>query len=327
MIIAVDAMGGDQAPQEVVKGAVEAFRRRCGEIALVGREGAIRAELAKYRVKDPGLSIVNASEVVELDDSPIQSVRQKPDSSIVVGMNLLQRGEASAFVSAGNSGAIMAAALFILGRIEGIERPALSHFYSTPQHSALLLDVGANADCKPSYLVQFAQMGSVYMEKVFGVERPRVGLLSNGGEENKGNQLVRESHRLLKDTSLNFVGNVEGNDIANGVADVIVIDGFTGNVVLKTGEGLGEMVLRSLKQASVRRPHLKISALLLGSALRHVLAGLDYAEHGGAPLLGVNGNVIKAHSRSDARAIENAIFIAKQAAERGVLEAIRLGIK
>jgi len=327
MIIAVDAMGGDRAPQEVVKGAVEAFRRRCGEIALVGREGAIRAELAKYRVKDPGLSIVNANEVVELDEHPTQSVRHKPDSSIVVGMNMLKRGEVSAFVSAGNSGAVMAAALLILGRIEGIERPALSHFYSTRKHSVLLLDVGANADCKSSYLVQFAQMGSAYMEKVFGVERPRVGLLSIGAEENKGNQLVRESHKLLKETSLNFVGNVEGNDIANGVADVIVTDGFTGNVMLKTGEGLGEMVIKSLKETPAKRPDLKIATLLLGSALRHVLAGLDYAEHGGAPLLGVNGNVIKAHSRSDARAIKNAIFIAKQAAERGALEAMRLGIK
>jgi glycerol-3-phosphate acyltransferase PlsX len=221
----------------------------------------------------------------------------------------------------------MAAALLILGRIEGVERPALSHFYSTPWHSVLLLDVGANADCKPSFLVQFAQMGCVYMEKVFGVERPRVGLLSSGEEENKGNQLVRESHKLLKGTSLNFVGNVEGNNIANGMADVIVTDGFTGNVMLKTGEGLGEMVLRSLKQAPAKRPYLKISALFLGPALRAVLSGLDYAEHGGATLLGVNGNVVIAHGRSDARAIKSAIFIAKQAAERGALEAMRLGIK
>jgi len=222
----------------------------------------------------------------------------------------------------------MAAALFILGRIEGIERPALSHFYSTRNHSVLLLDMGANADCKPSYLVQFAQMGSAYVERVLGLEHPRVGLLSNGGEENKGNQLVRESHKLLKETSgLNFIGNVEGNDIANGAADVIVTDGFTGNVLLKTGEGLGEMVIKSLKGASAKRPDLKIATLLLGSALRHVLAGLDYAEHGGAPLLGVDGNVIKAHSRSDARAIKNAISIARQASERGALEAMKSGIR
>ena len=325
MRIALDAMGGERAPQAVVRGAVEACRHHCGEIALVGKESAIRAELTRYRPKDLPISIVNANEVVESDDNPAQSVRQKPDSSVVVGMRLLKRGEASAFISAGNSGAVMAAALLILGRIEGVERPALGHFYSTPWHSVLLLDVGANADCKPSFLVQFAQMGSVYMEKVFGVERPRVGLLSNGEEENKGNQLVRDTHNLLKSNSLNFVGNVEGNNIANGMADVLVTDGFTGNVMLKTGEGLGEMVARSLKQASARRPHLKISALLLGSALRNVLSGLDYAEHGGATLLGVNGNVVIAHGRSNARAIRNAIFIAKQAAERGGLEAMRLG--
>jgi len=327
MRIALDAMGGEHAPRAVVKGAVEACRHHYGGIVLVGKEDAIRAELAKHHLKDPPISIVNANEVVEPDEHPTQSIRHKPDSSIVVGMHLLKKGEVSAFVSAGNSGAVMAAALLILGRIEGVERPALSHFYSTPWHSVLLLDVGANADCKPSFLVQFAQMGCVYMEKVFGVERPRVGLLSSGEEENKGNQLVRESHKLLKGTNLNFVGNVEGNDIANGVADVLVTDGFTGNVMLKTGEGLGEMVLRSLKQASAKRPHLKISAFLLGSALRTVLSGLDYAEHGGAALLGVNGNVVIAHGRSDARAIKNAIFIAKQAAERGALEAMRLGIK
>jgi glycerol-3-phosphate acyltransferase PlsX len=320
-------MGGERAPQAVVRGAVEACRHHFGEIVLVGKEGTIRAELAKHHLKDLPISIVNASEVVEPYEHPTQSVRQKPDSSIVVGMHLLKKGEVSAFVSAGNSGAVMAAALLILGRIEGVERPALSHFYSTPWHSVLLLDVGANADCKPSFLVQFAQMGCVYMEKVFGVERPRVGLLSSGEEEGKGNQLVRESHKLLKSTGLNFVGNVEGNNIANGMADVIVTDGFTGNIMLKTGEGLGEMVLRSLKQAPAKRPYLKISALFLGPALRAVLSGLDYAEHGGATLLGVNGNVVIAHGRSDARAIKSAIFIAKQAAERGALEAMRLGIK
>jgi len=327
MKIALDAMGGERAPQAVVRGAVEACRHQCGEIVLVGKEGAIRAELAKHHLKDLPIAIVNASEAVEPHEHPTQSVRNKPDSSIVVGMHLLKKGEVSAFVSAGNSGAVMAAALLILGRIEGVERPALSHIYSTPWHSVLLLDMGANADCKPSFLVQFAQMGSVYMEKVFGVERPRVGLLSNGEEESKGNQLVRESHKLLKNTSLNFVGNVEGNNIANGVADVLVTDGFTGNVMLKTGEGLGEMVLRSLKQGPAKRPHLKISALFLGPALRAVLSGLDYAEHGGAPLLGVNGSVVIAHGRSDARAIENAVFTAKQATERGALEAMRLGIK
>ncbi len=326
MRIAVDAMGGERAPQEVVRGAVKACREHWGEIVLVGKESTLRAELANYRLRDWQLSIVDAKEVVESNEQPTQAVRNKQDSSIVVGMNLLKRGDVSAFVSAGNSGAVMAAALLTLGGIEGIERPALGFLFSAPEHPVLLLDVGANADCKPSFLVQFAQMGSVYMERVFAVERPRIGLLSNGEEESKGNQLVRESHRLLKNTSLNFIGNVEGNDVVTGKADVVVTDGFTGNVMIKEGEGLGELVLHSLRRTLAGRPRLKIAAFFFGSALRNAIKGLDYSEHGGAPLLGVNGNVIIAHGRSNAKAIRNAIFMAKQAVEQGVLEAMRQGI-
>ncbi|MCK4242531.1 MAG: phosphate acyltransferase PlsX [Dehalococcoidia bacterium] len=327
MRIAVDAMGGERAPQEVVRGAVMACRDRCGEIVLVGKESILRSELAHYHPEDSQLSIVDANEVVELHEHPAQAVRQKRDSSIVVGMNLLKRGDVSAFVSAGNSGAVMAAALLTLGNIKGIERPALGFLFSGPEHPVLLLDVGANADCKPGFLVQFAQMGSVYMERVYAMERPRIGLLSNGEEENKGNQLVRESHKLLKNTSLNFIGNVEGNDVVTGKADVVVTDGFTGNVLIKEGEGLGELVLHSLRRTLARRPHLRIAAFFWGSALRNTIKRLDYSEHGGAPLLGVNGNVIIAHGRSDAKAIQNAIFTAKQVVEQGVLEALRTGIK
>jgi glycerol-3-phosphate acyltransferase PlsX len=206
MRIAVDAMGGEHAPHEVVRGAMKACHDHCGEIVLVGKESTLRSELANYNLRDLQLSIVDANEVVEFHEHPTQAVRNKRDSSIVVGMNLLKRGDVAAFVSAGNSGAVMAAALLTLGSIEGIERPALGCLFSAPEHPVLLLDVGANADCKPGFLVQFAQMGSVYMERVFAVKRPRIGLLSNGEEENKGNQLVRESHVLLKKTSLNFWG-------------------------------------------------------------------------------------------------------------------------
>ncbi|MBA7603503.1 Phosphate acyltransferase [subsurface metagenome] len=327
MRIAVDAMGGEHAPQEVVRGAMMACRDHCGEIVLVGKESTLRSELANYHPRDLDLSIVDANEVVELHEHPAQAVRQKQDSSIVVAMNLLKKGDVSAFVSAGNSGAVMAAALLILGSIEGIERPALGFLFSAPEHPVLLLDVGANADCKPSFLVQFAQMGSVYMERVFALERPKIGLLSNGEEENKGNQLVRECHQLLKNTSLNFIGNVEGNDVVTGKADVVVTDGFTGNVMIKEGEGLGELVLHSLRRTLAGRPRLRIAAFFFGSALRHAIKGLDYSEHGGAPLLGVNGNVIIAHGRSNAKAIRNAVFMAKQAVEQGVLEALRTGIK
>ena len=326
MRIALDAMGSENAPHEEVKGAVDAARKHGIEVVLVGQERLIQAEVAKYPLKGARLPIAHASEVVEFKDNPTRAVRDKPDSSIVVGTQLLKRGEVSAFVSAGNSGAVMAAALFILGNIEGVERPALSFLFSPPHHNVLLLDVGANADCKPSFLVQFAQMGSVYMERVFGVERPRIGLLSNGEEDTKGNILIREANRLLKDSDLNIIGNVEGKDIASDIADVIVTDGFTGNVVLKAGEGLGEMVLRSLEQELARKPYLRVPALLLKPTLRSAIRGLDFTEHGGAPLLGINGNVVVAHGRSSAKAIKNAIIIAKQAEDRGVMEAMRRGI-
>ena len=313
-------MGGENAPREVVRGAVAAAREQGVEVLLVGKRSAIAAELEKHR---SDLDIVDASEVVEFEDHPAHAVREKQDSSIVVGINLLKRGDASAFVSAGNTGAVMAAATLTLKRIKGIERPALGFLFVLPWHTVLLIDVGANADCKPSQLVQFAQMGSVYMERVFGLARPRIGLLSNGEEESKGNLLVRQAHQLLKATGLNFVGNVEGNDIPRSIADVIVTDGFTGNVVLKTGEGTGEMVIQSLRKELARLPLLRI---VVERIIRSAIQALDYAEHGGVPLLGVNGNVIIAHGHSEAKAIKNAVFIAKRAVEQGVVEAIKTGI-
>ncbi|HUU63087.1 MAG TPA: phosphate acyltransferase PlsX [Dehalococcoidia bacterium] len=323
MRIALDAMGGENAPREVVRGAVAAAREQGVEVVLVGKRSAIEAELGNHRTK---IAIVDASEVVEFADHPAQAIRHKQDSSIVVGMNLLKNGEASAFVSAGSTGAVMAAATLTLKRIKGIERPALGFLFVLPWHSVLLIDVGANADCRPSQLVQFAQMGSVYMERIFGLSRPRIGLLSNGEEETKGNLLVNETHRLLKDTGLNFIGNVEGNDIPRSIADVIVTDGFTGNVVLKTGEGIGEMVLESLHNAVMRRLYTKAIGFTLKRTLRSAIQSLDYAEHGGAPLLGVNGNVIIAHGHSEAKAIKNAVFIAKRSVEQDIVEAIKTGV-
>ena len=316
-------MGGQHAPREAVNGAVKATREKGVEVVLVGRRSAIEAELENHRFN---ITVVDASEVVEFEDPPARAVRHKQDSSIVVGMNLLKNDDASAFVSAGNSGAVMSAALLVLGRIAGVERPALGFLFTPPWPSVLLLDVGANADCKPSYLVQFARMGSAYMERVLGVERPRIGLLSNGEEETKGNLLIRESHRLLKDTNLNFVGNVEGQDIVRGTVDVLVTDGFTGNAVLKASEGLGELMFQSLRQTLTSRPYFRAAAFFLEPALRAFAKKLDYTEYGGVPLLGVDGNVIIAHGRSDANAIKHAIFSAKQAVEQGALEAIKMGI-
>lgn len=319
MTIALDAMGGDYAPLEVVKGAVAAAREYGVEIALVGKRSALEAELVKYNPRS-GLTIVDAAEVIGMSDPPAIAIRQKKDSSLMVAMNLVKRGEASAFVSAGNSGAVMAAALLVLGREEGIERPAISVAFQAPSGPVLFLDVGANPDCKPSFLVQFAHMGSAYMQRAFNIAHPRVGLLSNGEEETKGNQLVREAHHLLKQSNLNFVGNVEGKDVSKGVADVVVTDGFTGNVITKVTEGVGEMLADLLKQALMSRLHLKVVAFLLKAPIRSVVERVvDYTEYGGAILLGVRGDVIIAHGRSDARAIKSSIRLAKQTVDQGGL--------
>ena len=323
MRIALDAMGGEYSPAAEVEGAVAAAKAHAIEIVLVGKKEAIEAELKKHRYDLP---IVEASQVIEMTDHPSEVMRDKRDSSISVGMKMLKNKEVDAFVSAGNTGAVTTAATLILGRIEGIERPALSILVSLPSNPILLLDVGANANCKPDYLVQFAQMGSVYMEKIFGVEKPRVGLLSNGEEDTKGNSLVCEAHKLLRTTKLNFVGNIEGNNLPSNSTDVVVTDGFTGNILIKVGEGIGEVIVQAVKQALASRPYLKVVALILKPALRSAFNSVDYSEYGGAPLLGVNGNVIIAHGRSNAKAISSALFIAKRAVEQDIVSAIRKGI-
>jgi glycerol-3-phosphate acyltransferase PlsX len=323
--IALDAMGGDRAPAEIVKGAVEAAREQRVEFVFVGQEEAIHQELKsnKYRPGKSRMSIVDASEVVTMDDPPISAVRQKKDSSIVVGMNLLKDGDVSALVSAGNTGAVMAAALLILGTQEGIERPALGIVLPGPSRPVLLLDVGANADCKPTLLVQFAQMGSAYMSKAFDIPVPKVGLLSIGEEDSKGNKLVREAHQLLKLSGVNFIGNVEGRDIPRGGADVVVTDGFTGNVVVKLAEGLGEVFIDLADRGATDSSYHKITSVLLKPALQAVEKRLlDYSGYGVASLLGVRGNVIVAHGRSDAKAIKRAIAVAQQVAEKGVMETL-----
>ena len=323
MRIALDAMGGEHSPAAEVEGAVAAAKAHAIEVVLVGKREAVEAEMRKHRYDLP---IVEASQVIEMTDHPSEVMRDKRDSSVAVGMKLLKNKEVDAFVSAGNTGAVMTAATLILGRIEGIERPALSVLVSFPANSVLLLDVGANANCKPDYLVQFAQMGSVYMTKIFGIESPRIGLLSNGEEDTKGNSLVCEAHKLLRATKLNFVGNIEGHDLPSNSTDVLVTDGFTGNVLIKVGEGIGEIIVQSVKQAIARRPYLKAVALILKPALRSAFNSVDYSEYGGAPLLGVNGNVIIAHGRSNAKAINSALFIAKRAVEQDIVSAIRKGI-
>lgn len=326
MRIVLDAMGSDHAPGVDVEGAVRAARRFGQEVILVGREEEVRRELARHDTAGLPLSVVHASQVIEMREHPSQAVRSKPDASMVVGMKLVREGQADAFVSAGNSGGVLAAALASagrLGRIKGILRPAISTIIPTLQGHAFMLDIGANTDCRPEWLAQFALMGSVYAHKVLGVERPRVALLANGEEETKGNAAVQAAHELLKQMPLHFIGNVEGKDLTKGVADVIVSDGFVGNVAIKTAEGISAMLLTLLQSAIKAKPITALGGLLAKPAFRAVFKRLDYREYGGAPLLGVNGVVIIAHGRSDALAIENAIRVAIEAVKNRLVESIR----
>ncbi|MDO8613778.1 MAG: phosphate acyltransferase PlsX [Dehalococcoidia bacterium] len=322
-IIALDAMGGDNAPGEIVAGAVEAARDLDVRVALVGRPEAIVAELAKHGGRPEKLTIVPASEVIAMDEQPAKAARQKKDSSIVAGLRLVKRGEADAFVSAGNTGAVMAAAIMYLGRIKGIERPTLAGLMPLSGKLTLFLDVGANADCKPAYLLQFAEMASAYMQRVWKVERPRVALLNIGEEETKGSTLAQEAYALLAKSGLNFIGNVEGRHVPTDVADVIVTDGFTGNVVVKTMEGMAEYIQGQMRAAIKSRPWYALAGLALMPAFNQMRKKLDYREYGAGPLLGVNGLVFIGHGRSDARAVVSALRVAREAAQSGMLEALR----
>jgi glycerol-3-phosphate acyltransferase PlsX len=329
MKIVVDAMGGDHAPQVVVDGAVRAARELNLDIVLVGQQATVRAELEKYDTVGLPLTVRHASQVIEMDEhNPAAAVKAGKDSSMVVAMDLLKRREADAFYTAGHSGGALAAALFRVGRIRGIKRPALSTVFpsQTPQGTCFLLDIGANAICRPEYLLQFAIMGSTYSERVLGVPNPRVAIVSNGEEEGKGNELVQETLPLLKASRLNFVGNAEGKDIVRGIADVIVTDGFTGNVVIKLAEGVSKFLLDTLKEEIMARSMAKVGGALARPAFDAVRRRLDYREYGGAPLLGVDGAVIVGHGRSDAYAIKNGIRLAAQTVENGVQDAIKQGI-
>lgn len=324
MRIALDAMGGDHAPAVVVEGAILAARAQATAITLVGPVTTIEAELAKHQTNGLDLTIVEATETIGMDEHPAQAVRRKPDNSISVATRLVKTGAAAAVVSAGNSGAMMAAALFELGRIKGIDRPAIATVFPCVRGQVLLIDVGAITDPEPANLVQYAQMGDIYLRAVFGVSRPRIGLLSNGEEETKGSKLVQETHLLLKQqTQLHFIGNVEGKDVPMGEADVVVCDGFAGNVLIKTAEGVVNLLRQVLREEVTRGPVNKLLALGLRGAFRRMASRLDYAEYGGAPLLGVDGLAIIAHGRSNARAIQNAIRVARQAAEQETVAAIR----
>ena len=322
-IIALDAMGGDNAPGEIVAGAVEAARDLGVRVALVGRPDDIAACLARHGPRPDTITVVAASEVIEMDEQPAQAARHKKDSSMVAGLRLVKQGEADAFVSAGNTGAVMAAAIMYLGRIKGIERPTLAGLLPLSGKLTLFLDVGANADCKPAYLLQFAEMASAYMQRVWKVERPKVALLNIGEEATKGSTLAQEAYELLAKSGLNFIGNVEGRHVPTDVADVIVTDGFTGNVVVKTMEGMAEYIQGQMRAAIKSRPWYALAGLALMPAFNQMRKKLDYREYGAGPLLGVNGLVFIGHGRSDARAVVSALRVAREAAQSGMLEALR----
>jgi glycerol-3-phosphate acyltransferase PlsX len=309
--IAVDAMGGDTGPRVVVPGAIDAARSRAGEltVVLVGREEEIRPHV---RGVDPSLfDVVHASENIDMNEAPAQAIRRKKDASISVALRLMREGRADAMVSAGNTGAVVASALLTVGRLHGVSRPAISTLWPNKQRGAVVLDVGANHECTPKNLVQFANMGSVFAQYHLGVQRPRVGLLNIGEERSKGNDLVRDSYALLEaDTRIHFVGNVEGRDVFDGAADVVVCDGFVGNVILKFSESIYSFLAHLVRDEIRRGMMAKAGALLMKPAFSSIRSQLDYAEYGGAPLLGIKGVVIISHGKSSRRAIRNAILVA-----------------
>jgi glycerol-3-phosphate acyltransferase PlsX len=323
-VIALDAMGSDRAPKPEVEGAIQAARRFGIQVTLVGPEETVRAELSRHASwqKLP-ISVVHASEVITMDDKAVQAVRAKRDSSMRVGLRMVRDGKASAFITAGNTGAAMATAKMVLGGLPGVDRPALVAVIPTAIRTVCtLLDVGANVDCKPHNLEQFALMGDIYFRSMFGMANPRVGLLSIGEEEGKGNELTRESFQLLKQLPINFVGNVEGRDLYSGRVDVIVADGFVGNIALKTSEGVANLVRATLKETLAETITRQVGALLSRSAFSDFKKRLDHTEYGGAPLLGVRGACFITHGSSNVNAIKNAVRVASEFVERHINENI-----
>ena len=319
--IAVDAMGGDEAPGHVVDGALAAARHFDLGVALVGPAERMHAELARYGDVDrEHVRIVNADAVVDMAEAPAAALRRKPNASIRIAAEMVARGEAAALFSAGHTGATVMAAYGAFGMLPGVDRPALAATIPTRRHPAILLDVGASVECRPQHLLQFAVMGSVYARVAFGLDTPRVALLSIGEEETKGNELTRDAHRLLKASQLPFIGNIEARAVYSGAADVIVADGFTGNIALKISEGLVEMVEALLSEELSSTVTLRVGSLLARRALRHFRKRVDYSEYGGAPLLGVAGLAIVGHGRSSAKAVRNAVAMAYRFASDRFIE-------
>lgn len=328
VIVALDAMGGDNAPFEIVKGAIEATIEQDNiHVMLVGKESVIQTELDKYNCDKSRISIVNADEIITNDEPPVMAIRQKKDSSIVVALNLVKKGEADAFVSAGSTGAILVGSQLIAGRIKGVERAPLAPLIPTTEGFSLLIDCGANVDARASHLVQFAKMGSIYMENVLGIENPRVAIVNIGAEEEKGNMLVKETYPLLKNCNeINFIGSIEAREIPYGKADVIVCEAFVGNVILKLYEGVAGALVKQIKEGLMSTPVSKVGAFLAKPALKKTLKSLDAAEYGGAPMLGLNGLVVKTHGSSMSKEVKNSIIQCALFKKQNINEKIKKNI-
>ncbi|MBE5851925.1 MAG: phosphate acyltransferase PlsX [Lachnospiraceae bacterium] len=323
--VAVDAMGGDNAPVEIVKGAIEATQENEKvKVYLVGQEDAVKAELAKYKYDAERVEVVHASEIIETAEPPVLAIRKKKDSSLVKALTMVKDGECDAFVSAGSTGATLVGGQLIVGRLKGVERPPLAPMIPTMTGASLLIDCGANVDARPSMLVQFAKMGSIYMENICGVKNPKVGIVNIGAEEEKGNALVKETFPLLKNCpDINFIGSVEARDIPSGMADVIVCEAFVGNVVLKMYEGTGAALLKKVKQSMMTNLRSKIGALLVKPALKETLKEFDLEQYGGAPLLGLKGLVVKTHGSSKHGEIKNSVLQCVTFKEQKINEKIK----
>ena len=325
MRILLDGMGGDHAPRETVKGAVQAAELIDDEIVIIGRRDAIEKELKRNRYKGDQISIRDASDEITMHDSPVKAIRQKKDSSLVVGLNMIKDGEGDVFLSAGNTGALIVGARLILGRIRGIDRPALASFYPDMVNKklCLLVDAGASAESKAQNLLEYGLMGSIFMEKALGVFNPRVGLVNLGAEESKGTSVTKDAYQRLKNSNLNFVGNVEAREVPNGTCDVIVCDGFVGNVILKLTEGASQSIFRLVKQAITENLKTKVGGALIKGQLMKLKDDFDYEEYGAAPVLGVNGAVMKMHGSSSATAVKNGIIRSVSFASGNVVDLIR----
>ena len=323
MRIAVDAMGGDNAPKVIVEGCIEAVLEYDIEVFLIGSKLKIQKYLKSDTAKSNKIHIIESTEVISNEGPPVNAIKRKKDSSMVVGLKLVKESTCDAFLSAGSTGAFLAGSLLRVGRIKGIDRPALAPIIPTTKGGYMLIDAGANADCKPKNIFQFALMGSIYMERVMGISSPKVGLLSIGSEEGKGNELTKQSYNLLKSSNVNFIGNIEARDIAFGICDVCVCDGFVGNVVLKNTEGLATAIMSMLKEEITKTAISKLGALLLKDSFKGLKKRFDYKEYGGAPFLGIDGIMIKAHGSSDAKAIKNAIRQAKLLYDNQCIEKIK----